>query len=79
MSEQTCRGCAFFLLKEAQHSFGDCHRMPPSMEFSANFRPDNVWAERQKYRLEITHFRNGVWPNVSGDEWCGEFKPRVTP
>ena len=73
MSEQTCRNCAFFLLKEAQHTFGDCHRMPPLLEFTANFREEDGYGSRRAFRAEISHFRNGVWPNVSGDQWCGEF------
>jgi hypothetical protein len=70
-----CAACRFFVLKEAGHTYGDCHRNPPSLEFTANFREEDGYGQRRAFRAEISQFRNGVWPNVALDQWCGEFSP----
>lgn len=71
MSER-CENCRFFRKVEFGHSFGDCHRLPPQFNFSAYFREEGYNAK--SFKVEITRFQNGVFPNVSQDEWCGEYQ-----
>jgi len=67
-----CSTCRFFRKIEPQHIFGDCHRQPPQFNFSAYFTEDGCSGQK-RYKAEITRQRDGVWPNVREDEWCGEF------
>ncbi len=74
MSE-SCQTCQFFKRHEPQHIYGDCHRQPPQFSFYANiYEPSDYGSKRQ--RIDIIRERGGVWPNISQEEWCGEYKER---
>jgi hypothetical protein len=62
-------------LFEPGHTHGDCHRNPPQFNFSAYFTEDGYYTPK-RVKVEITRFREGVFPNVSELEWCGEHTPR---
>jgi hypothetical protein len=70
----TCSTCRFFVRHDPQHIYGDCHRQPPQMTFSAYFYQDDGYGAK-KMKAEISRQRDGFWPNVSQDEWCGEYAP----
>ena len=74
----TCETCRFFLTSEPGHIYGDCHRMPPQFNFSASFTEDGYYTPK-RMKVEISRFQNGVFPNVSAQEWCGEYQPKVKP
>lgn len=70
----TCATCRFFLKHEPGHIYGDCHRLPPQFSFYANiYEPDSYGSSKR--RIDITRERGGVWPNISQDDWCGEYAP----
>jgi hypothetical protein len=73
--EGKCATCRFWHKLEPQHIFGDCHRQPPQFNFSAYFTEDGYYTPK-RYKTEISRQRDGVWPNVSQDEWCGEYRSR---
>jgi hypothetical protein len=72
MTQERCETCRFFHKAEPQYVYGDCHRMPPQFNFSANFTEEGYGAKR--YKVELSRFQNAVWPNVHHDEWCGEYQ-----
>jgi hypothetical protein len=71
----SCATCRFYLKHEPQHVYGDCRRSPPQFGFYANFRDDEY--PRKQFRVEIQRERGGTWPNISQDDWCGEYQPAV--
>lgn len=73
MSE-TCETCRFFHKREPQFIYGDCHRFPPQGEWTANFTEDGY--ERRRFKVEVSRFQNARFPNLSQDDWCGEYQPR---
>ncbi|HKR17674.1 hypothetical protein [Rhizorhapis sp.] len=73
--DERCENCRFFVKCEDQHTYGDCHRLPPQFNFSAYFTEDGYYTPK-RYKAEISRHRDGVWPNLSQDAWCGEFKER---
>lgn len=69
---ERCDACRFFVKHEPGHIYGDCHRLPPQFSFYANiYEPSGYGVEKK--RIDITRERGGVWPNISQDDWCGEF------
>lgn len=73
---EQCGCCHYFVKHESQHVYGDCHRQPPQFGFYANiYEPTGYGSEKK--RIDITRERGGVWPNVSQDEWCGEFRAKA--
>lgn len=74
---ETCETCRFFMKAEPQHIYGDCHRTPPQFTFHANLYEQRDYAS-QRHRITIDRDRGGVWPNISQDEWCGEYQPTPT-
>lgn len=71
--DKTCATCRFFLKQEAQHIYGDCHRQPPQFSFYANFHEPTGYGSKLG-RIDIQRDRGGVWPNISQDDWCGEWQ-----
>lgn len=71
----TCETCRFFMKSEPQHVYGDCHRLPPQFGFYANFHEEGYGGKR--IRVEIQRERGGVWPNISEDDWCGEYSAHL--
>lgn len=69
-----CKSCRFFIKQYKDHTFGDCHRHPPQFNFSANMWMPNEYGSNTKVKIEVSRFQNGVWPNVSENEWCGEYQ-----
>ena len=69
----TCENCRFFVKAEPQHVYGDCHRQPPQFNFSAYFTEDGYYTPK-RYKAEISRHRDGTWPNLSQEEWCGEYE-----
>jgi len=76
MVEGTCATCRFFMKAEQQHIYGDCHRHPPQFTFQANLYEPNGYGSSTRHRITIDRDRGGVWPNVSQDEWCGEYQAK---
>lgn len=72
---ERCGGCRFFVKHEPQHTYGDCHRLPPTFEMSPSFQEGNYG---QRVTVNVHKPRNGVWPNIAQDEWCGEFQVAAT-
>ncbi len=69
-----CADCRFF--HHDGREYGECRRMPPQGEFSANFTEDGY--ERRRFKVEVYRFANAVFPNLSRDMWCGEHQPKET-
>lgn len=72
-----CETCRFFVKHEPGHVYGDCHRLPPQFDFTANFYEDAPYGGQAKKRIDITRERGGRWPNISQDAWCGEHQERT--
>ena len=80
MTEPACERCRWFkLTNEDEHgAYGECRRFPPILspmdqemkdEFEHN--DDGSWRERYEFS-----FVNWVWPQVTENEFCGEFKSK---
>lgn len=69
IDQARCASCRFFVLKEPQHTYGDCHRMPPLMELSVHIKRD-TYPERDM--IDVRRFSEASWPNVHNGQWCGE-------
>ena len=59
----TCACCRYFSPKSAGHQRDECRRHTPTPRLTSNGRHDE--------------FGVSVWPAVSSDGWCGEFKPAI--
>ena len=59
----TCACCRFFSPKSASRQRNECHRHSPTARRAADGRHDE--------------FAIGIWPAVSPDSWCGEFKRHI--
>ena len=68
-----CKDCKFWHFQEKEDiKFpdlptitifnGECRRKSPAF-MAGQFTDELEWAQ-------------GVWPDTTGDDWCGEFKPR---
>ena len=69
---ETCQTCRFFVKQHEGHTYGDCHRMPPQFTFSAHFTEKGY--ESRRFSVDVTRHASAVWPNVFGEEWCGEHR-----
>ena len=59
----TCACCRYFSPRSAGHPRNECRRHSPAPRLTCDGRHDE--------------FGIGVWPIVSAEGWCGEFKRRV--
>lgn len=60
---ETCASCRFYKPHNMQRHDGYCRRHAPSPVVNQQNMKDQV--------LQLAE-----WPTVSGDNWCGEFKPK---
>jgi len=69
---ESCETRRFFLKAEPGHIYGDCHHLPPQFNFYANIYEKDDYTQK-RHRIDITRERGGCWPNISQDDWCGEY------
>ena len=65
MAKETCDQCAFYDRLAA--TWGECRRRPPQSFVR--------FPEHPKGLLDEEPLRISIYPEVSVDEWCGEFSP----
>ena len=71
MTSPTCALCKHFHKIEPQHIYGQCHRYPPTPDFSFSIRPGHYGEGGEG---TISRRAAPIYPNVHATEdWCGEF------
>jgi len=86
MEDKICKNCKFW---EDQSWQGTCRRNSPQFlpidgGISGEIKKDRYSSEDDpKYSISLStsqygDFNRGQWPTTSPDDWCGEFKKKVT-
>ena len=72
MMDHCCRTCAYSHVSADEYT---CRRLSPAREGGFAMSPPPVHSHNGNYRAgERAAFNRGVWPEVRGLGWCGQYK-----